>query len=450
MPLVESGQVLGPWTLQERIGEGGNGEVWRAKAVDGRSAAIKVLRDARPNHVPFKRFAREVETVQSLGEMPGVVPIFERHVPEEPSRKERVWYAMPMAEQLTKHLHERPVDEVVSAVRDLAKVLEDLATNHGLAHRDLKPDNLFWLDGPALSDFGLVHIPDATTLTDPGRVPGSFGYIADEVMQQVPDIDWALADVFSLAKVLWVLLVSSSSFPPQGSLEADGGPSTLSRALTIPGAEELDRILAAATRDHSERIAMGAFAGELDAWLSTVPRPRNNSLEGAIRAARESMETTFSNRDGVRRRQKEAEGSVNKLQTEAADIESALVSIDSSCLVGPGAIGRFNQWIEQGEYMGGPSIEATHHHGFRISREAHGLDLVLVAAFCLQVDEEGVAYLGGILVSGFEEVSGGHQCLLEQREAPVGSIQLDRYIEEMVQEAQDQLPSVMEHFSRGL
>jgi serine/threonine protein kinase len=58
MPLVEPGQELGTWRLEGLLGEGGNGEVWRARQENGQTAAIKVLRDARPSHTPLERFIR--------------------------------------------------------------------------------------------------------------------------------------------------------------------------------------------------------------------------------------------------------------------------------------------------------------------------------------------------------------------------------------------------------
>jgi serine/threonine protein kinase len=359
---------------------------------------------------------------------------------------------MPIAHPLGERLADTSVEEVVGSVRDIGRVLMALAQEHGLAHRDLKPDNLFWWRAaPALSDFGLVHVPDATSLTEPGRVPGSFGFIADEVMQGSEEIDWVLADVFSLAKVLWVLLVPSSRFPPQGALTADQGPATLARALTTPKAAELDRILEAATRYHTDRIGMEAFVAELDAWLTTpTPPPVGDNLESAISIARRSMESTLSSRDSAKRREEDARRSSLRLQQELSSIEEALRRIDPDFEAGPHAIGGLNQWIEQGEYVGGPNIESTYHYGVRIARGNSGFDLILVVAFCLQVDEDGTGYVGGLVMTGYEEVAGpGCQFHLGSRKAPIGSVQLDRHVEEIVAEAREKLPEALEAFSAG-
>jgi hypothetical protein len=88
-----------------------------------------------------------------------------------------------------------------------------------------------------------LELPDAESLTAPGRVPGAFGYISDQMMVDPEGADGVPADVFALAKVLWVLLTPGALFPLQGRHRADGGPGSLQRTLALSNADGLDRRL---------------------------------------------------------------------------------------------------------------------------------------------------------------------------------------------------------------
>lgn len=81
MALLESGKVLGRWTVVRFIDDGGNGEVWEVVDEYGQPAALEVLRDYRADSVPYERFCREISAVQALGERPGVLPILDVHRP---------------------------------------------------------------------------------------------------------------------------------------------------------------------------------------------------------------------------------------------------------------------------------------------------------------------------------------------------------------------------------
>ena len=448
--LLSPDDQVGDWTIDEFIDRGGNGEVYRARHTDGRTGALKVLRDARPDQVPYKRFAREVEVLSELGERVGILPLLDAHVPENPKRREKVWYVMPEARPLRQALEGRPVEDVVAAVRDIARALAALQAERDLAHRDVKPQNLYWWhDAPAVGDFGLVELPDKTSLTEPGRIPGAFGYIADELMQD-PTADGKPADVYSLGKALWVLLTPGADFPPQGALSADGGPSSLERTLAVERAGELDRILVAATRHVATRISMAELASELDTWL-TAPRREAppDELAAAIGAAREAMQGTLAERDASTLRTQQTEEAAERLVSAAADLVALLRQVDPGAEVGPYAVGGLNKLIEHEEYMGGPQIETTLHYGVRVARGDGGLDRILLVCFCLQTATDGMAYLQGLVMEGYEETTGGTFKHFPRRSAAVGSIALDREIDAAVQEARDALPAVVQAFAEG-
>jgi len=449
MPSLEPGTELGGWVIADYLGKGGNGEVFRVRHTDDRVGALKVLLDKRPEGINYKRFVREVATLRRLGDRRGLLPLLDANVPEEPAKGERVWYVMPEAEPLRDAMSGRPVAEVVAAVRALAKTLAELHDSDDLAHRDVKPPNLYWWkDEPAVGDFGLVELPDEESITEPGRVPGAFGYIPDELMQD-PTHEGKPADVFALAKVLWVLLTPDAPYPPQGSLRADGGPSSLARTLTVERADELDRILEAATRHVATRISMSELEHELGVWLTAPPSVLvPEELGAAIERARHAMRPALEDRDAAVLRERQMNEAGEHLVNGVEDLAQTLRMVDRDAVVGPLAIGSMHQLIEHERYLGGPEFEETFHWGARLTRGDAPLELVLVVAFCLQSDTEGNAYLNGLAMAGRERVlGGGTYTELGRRTAPLGSVELERAIDEVVQEARDALPAALTAFA---
>jgi len=143
-----SERSLGPWRLLEELGRGGNATVWRAVSVDfPEPVALKVINAIHANREPYRRFIREIEFLRSLEDATGTLPLFDAHLPDKPSKVDKPWLAMPIARLLADALREQPLEVVVSALAVIAGTLARLAKDHGVAHRDIKPDNLYQLDG---------------------------------------------------------------------------------------------------------------------------------------------------------------------------------------------------------------------------------------------------------------------------------------------------------------
>ena len=135
-----------------------------------------------------------------------MLPVIAAEVPETPSDERPAWLAMPIAETVREALTDTPtLDEVVAAVRAYATTLATLA-EQGVHHRDVKPDNLFRLhDEWVVGDFGLVTWPGKSAATEPGQKLGPANFVAPEMVRDATQADAGPADVWSLAKVLWVL-----------------------------------------------------------------------------------------------------------------------------------------------------------------------------------------------------------------------------------------------------
>lgn len=443
MSILDEGGRLGEWTVGELLGEGGNGEVWRAVRDNGDEGALKVIRNQNPQREPLARFRREVATLRALTGRPGILPLLDAEVPENLGRRDRVWYVMSLAEPLRPAMAGATTVEVVAAIAGIARALSALHVD-GIAHRDIKPENLYlWSGSAAVGDFGLVSLPDATTLRQGDRVPGSFGYIADELLLD-PDADGRPGDVFALAKVLWVLLYDEA-FPVQGALVVGDNPAALGRKLNHPRAEELDRILVAATSHVDRRLTMQAFASDLNAWLEG-PHPSEPSapLEAALARAHAALLPQRDQRSALRSAQAAAADAVAMIRGAAGPLFGQLTALDPSALCGSGAVGEYAPWILEPDITGGAEMVATEHFGIRLQRD-QGIPKTLLLAFSVQVSIDGRVYVDGL---GLATVTGidVNPDLLGRRVAEQGALMVQRNIEQLIASATEWLPGALNSF----
>ena len=172
---IRAGQRYGQWVIagQNRLGAGGNGQVWRAEAGDGPMRAIKILSagGGAGGRYRLGRFSDEIAFLAAHPHIPGILPLLDSHISADPG--EASWYVMPIARPIREALGSDPDPAaVVGAVGEIAATLASLAAE-GVAHRDIKPDNLFELDGRwVIGDFGLVTYPDKDPRTQHGRMLG--------------------------------------------------------------------------------------------------------------------------------------------------------------------------------------------------------------------------------------------------------------------------------------
>ncbi len=239
----------------------------------GGRVAIKELRTHRVDREPYSRFRDEV-AFHMAGPYAGVLPVIDAEVPAMPSAEQPAWFAMPIAQTVRDALGDAPtLEEVVGAVHAYATTLAMLA-EQSIHHRDLKPDNLFRLGGEwVVGDFGLVTWPGKSALTEPGQKLGPANFVAPEMVQDATAANAGPADVWSLAKVLWVL-ATGQTYPPPGQLRIDVDATRLRSFTMHPRAAGLEGILEQATAlDPTIRPDMRYFALELEAWCSPRTAP---------------------------------------------------------------------------------------------------------------------------------------------------------------------------------
>lgn len=259
----EPGTSFGKWTLLEQLGKGGNGEVWKASTEHGELRAIKILIRGGTDE-PYQRFCREIEILKRLGTPEGIVPLLDSCIPENP-KKERPWYVMPLAVPYMDEIDGKKPYEIASDFRSLAATLNELHIQ-GISHRDIKPANFLVLDGQVcLSDFGLVKLPDAEGITPPRRDVGAKYTMAPEMRRTPSQANGEFADIYSLAKSLWIAL-TRDNFGFDGQYYASSSVG-LRNYMSAYYLTPLDEILSACTNhDPASRPSINRFIEVLEEW----------------------------------------------------------------------------------------------------------------------------------------------------------------------------------------
>jgi serine/threonine protein kinase len=261
---------LGSYTLLREIGRGGNGVVWEATGDEG-SVAIKIL--SSPSHLErFQRFRDEIKLLSGLREQNGILPILDYSLPERVSKRDLVWFVMPLAIPIVEALRDKAVVEIVSAVAEISDVLSSLASKE-IYHRDIKPGNLYlFQDQWCVGDFGIADFPDKSGLTQSNRKLGPTHFMAPKMLFNPLVANSAVADVYSLAKTLWVL-ITGQNFPYQGQIRRDVKDHLLQGWRPFPQLSILDRLIERATSDEPNmRPSMREISKELRFWIQLVEK----------------------------------------------------------------------------------------------------------------------------------------------------------------------------------
>lgn len=273
----KAGDQIGRYTLNEILGEGGFGSVWRAEQSRPvrREVALKIIKLGMDTREVIARFEAERQALAVL-DHPNIAKVFDAGA----TPTGRPYFVMELVRgaPLTKYCNQQslPLTERLMLFAEVCRAVQH-AHQKGIIHRDLKPSNLLvtLVDGkpvPKVIDFGIAkatgesRLTENTLVTQMDRLMGTPAYMSPEQAEPGMDID-TRTDIYSLGVVLYELLTGQVPFRigSDGKARRDRDaqrPSTRIKSLT---AEQLQQ-LGIAQRVEGPRL-IGLVKGDLD-WIA--------------------------------------------------------------------------------------------------------------------------------------------------------------------------------------
>jgi serine/threonine protein kinase len=441
-------QRIGPWSLGERLGRGGNGTVWAASrdGLDSR-VALKLINVNKVDREPYQRFVHEIRFLRNHQDVSGILPLLDSNLPDEPSRSNQPWLAMPIATPIGEALQDSALDEVVSAVAAIADTLWRLQRDHGIAHRDIKPGNLYELEGAWLiGDFGLVAMPDTRGLTSDGRPLGPAHYTAYEMILDPVNADPHRADVYSLGKTLWVL-ATGQRFPPEGHQPVGTRGFEVGDFRPHAHAAALDQEIDVMTRLHPEdRPTKEQVAADLAAWKELATAPVTLDVSAARSRLRNKLSTTIAEQDTQAQQKELALAAVRRLQQLTAPLNAALKDLSERAEI-DSATDKMTTNILKSHGWGGPEIVFRWHRCTIVSPLDRPVSTTLRMGRSLELRRDGVLLLHLMIHVGPEGVMGtDFDWRPKASSAPVGSIQSEQMLSDGVRDLTAALQEAIDVF----
>ena len=214
--LMAGAIVAGRFRIEDKLGEGGMAEVFRAEDLaTSRRVAVKVLHpEIATNPEAVERTKREGQVLSEL-DNPAIVSVETFGQLEDGT----VFLVMELleGETLGERMRRGPLDapELAPVVAGTCAGLH-AAHAKGIVHRDLKPDNIFLCPTEhglqvKLLDFGISKVYGGEKLTQTGEILGTPRYMSPEQLGAEPDID-ARVDVYALGVILYEALAGKPPF----------------------------------------------------------------------------------------------------------------------------------------------------------------------------------------------------------------------------------------------
>ena len=284
---VKEANELGAYALEDKLGGGGMGEVWRARhQLLARSAAVKLIRpellatsSGGPDAV-LRRFEREARATAAL-RSPHTVQLYDFGQAEDGT----LYYVMELIDgidldQLVTRFGPVPAERAVYLVRQMCRALDE-AHRHGLTHRDIKPANVIVSgsgepDFAKVLDFGLVALRATGgdgKLTAEASVPCTPAYAAPEVARGEPRFDHRV-DIYATGCVLYWLLTGQLVFEASSPMallvaHASAPPPRPGTRTELPIPPELEQLVMECLEKDPARRPQSAE--ELAQRLAEVP-----------------------------------------------------------------------------------------------------------------------------------------------------------------------------------
>ncbi len=300
--VVREANELGQYALEEKLGAGGMGEVWRARhRLLVRSAAVKLIRpefltSTRTDPaLVLRRFEREALATAAL-RSPHTVQLYDFGEADDGT----LFYVMELLagvdlETLVSRFGPVPAERAVHILKQVCHSLDE-AHQNGLTHRDIKPANIFvtgtgiGMDFVKVLDFGLVQLRpmqagDGDGLTAEAVVPCTPAYAAPEIARGEAGYDHRI-DIYSLGCVAYWLITGHRVFEGTTAMQllinhASTAPPPPHTRTELPIPSDLEQLILECLEKDPDRRPAGARL--LAQRLSTCRLPEQWTHERAER-----------------------------------------------------------------------------------------------------------------------------------------------------------------------
>jgi serine/threonine-protein kinase len=236
-PIIKEGKlVFGKYLLEEKIGEGGMGEVWRVENTElERESALKLIKpEIAQNDKGWRRFQREARLMAKLSHANAVAVYDFKRAESMGYIEMELVRGRSVAQYLAEHDGQamslawtaQVLDQLCSVLQDAHGYVDKKGQAKPIIHRDLKPSNLMFVDkkppGQNLKvlDFGIAKIVEddgSTELTGAGDLVGTPAYMSPEQIRGGITKDGkgpidGRSDLYSVGVLLYQFLTGSLPF----------------------------------------------------------------------------------------------------------------------------------------------------------------------------------------------------------------------------------------------
>jgi eukaryotic-like serine/threonine-protein kinase len=288
------------YTIERELGAGGMATVFLAEDVKHhRQVAIKVLRPELAAVIGAERFLAEIRTTANL-QHPHILPLH-----DSGNVDGTLFYVMPFIEGVSlrdrlNREHQLPIEDAVRIASEVADALQ-YAHEHGIIHRDVKPENILLQGGHALvADFGIALAASkaGTRMTETGMSLGTPQYMSPEQAMGERELD-ARSDVYALGCVTFEMLTGEPPFtgPTAQAIVAKvmttEPPDVTSLRKTVPPAVA-EAVHAAMQKLPADRFASARQFAEALRGHVTIVTPRSAARHRAAAMAAPARGNRFT------------------------------------------------------------------------------------------------------------------------------------------------------------